>query len=219
MSLYPDPTENYPHGRATIRQAVDFVDSNEHRVFNRVVLVTENGEFYTYDDYSGALTTITFAHHELHEGHHFQYANAQDLTNAQTISFTLVTPDTTRYANFGFELNGESEYDMQLFEGAAGLTSVGTPVTNPAVINNDRNSATTNTMVINSGPTLGAGSKGTLIKRIHIGSGRGVGGVSGTDQEIILKRNTIYWVDITNATATNNFLSWIVSWYEHQAGS
>lgn len=37
------PTDNYPHGKAKIRQAVDFVDENENRVFNRVVVENQSG--------------------------------------------------------------------------------------------------------------------------------------------------------------------------------
>lgn len=167
------------------------------------------------DSATGALEIIDYVHHEVHSGNHFSYTNAQDLTNAQTISFTLVTPNTTRWSHFGFEVNGEAEYDIQIFEGATSLGNVGTPVTNPAVINDDRNSSTANTLVINGTPTLGGGSKGTLIKRFHAGSGKQDGGIAGTGQEIILKQNTTYWVDVTNATTSNNFLSWEVSWYEH----
>lgn len=166
------------------------------------------------DEPSGSLQSVTFAHHKVHGGDHFIYANAQDLTNGQTISFTLVTPATTMWSHFGFELDGESEYDLQIYEGAT-PQSVGTPVANPAVINNNRNSATANTLVINSSPTLGGGAKGSLIYRIHRGSGRGTGGESGTGQELILKQDEMYWIDLTNATANNNFISWVVSWYEH----
>lgn len=206
---------NYPGNKATIRQAVEFVDENENRVFNKIVLTDADGNTYTIDSTTGALTIIDYPHHEVHGGSHFVYSNAQDLTNGQTLSFTLVTSNTTKWAHFGFEVNGESEYDIQIFEGATGLGNVGTPVTNPAVINNNRNSATVNTLVINGTPTLGGGSKGTLIKRVHAGSGKANGGVAGTDQELILKQNTTYWVDLTNATTSNNFISWVVSWYEH----
>lgn len=206
---------NYPGGKALIRQAVEFVDENEDRVFNRVVSTDSDGNPFTVDEATGALTTIDYAHHEVHEGSHFSYTNAQDLTNAQTISFTLVTPNTARWSHFGFEVNGEAEYDIQIFEGATSLGNVGTPVTNPAVINDNRNSPTTNTLVINATPTLGGGSKGTLIKRLHAGSGKQDGGVAGTGHELILKQNTIYWVDVTNATTSNNFISWEVGWYEH----
>jgi hypothetical protein len=214
------PTENYPSGRATRRQAVDFVDENEHRVFNKVVLATADSDYnINTDDLSRALVSVDFVHHEVHEGEHFSYTNAQDLGNGATVSFTLTTPNSTRLSHFGLEFNGESEYDVQLFEGATGLTSSGTVVTNPAVINDNRNSANVNTMVVRSGPTLGGGAKGALIKRFHVGSGRAVGGPSGTGQEIVLKVNTIYWIDILNETALNNFISWIISWYEHISGS
>jgi hypothetical protein len=214
------PTENYPHGRATIRQAVDFVDENQNRVFNKVALATADSRYnIATDDLGRALIAVDFAHHEVHEGEHFSYTNAQDLGNGATISFTLTTPNSAIWSHLGLEINGEAEYEVQLFEGATGLTSSGTIVTNPAVINSNRNSANTNTLIVRGTPTLGAGSKGTLIRNFHAGSGKSSGGIAGTGQENILKQNTIYWLDLINFTTSNNYLSWIIEWYEHISGS
>lgn len=167
------------------------------------------------DPLSGALIEIDFAHHELHEGDHFSYTNAEDIGNSATVSFTLTTPNTTKWSHLGFNVSAEAEFDLQIFEGATGLTSSGTVVSNPAVINDNRNSTNANTMIIRSGPTLGGGSKGTLIKRFHGGSGKLTGGTAGTGEELILKQNTIYWIDLLNSTTSNNFIGWIVEWYEH----
>ena len=166
------------------------------------------------DGTTTALKTINYAHHEVHEGDHFDYISTQDLTNGQVISFVVVTPNTTKWAHFGFLLSAESEFSLDVYEGAT-PTANGTVVSAPAVINSNRNSTNVHTTRIYHTPTLGGGSKGTLIKKWHGGSGKQVGGTAGTQAELILKQNTKYWFDITNMTANNNFVDWIVEWYEH----
>lgn len=166
------------------------------------------------DNATGALITMEYEHHEVHAGSHFTYASAVDIGNAATVSFVLVTPNNTKWSHFGFEINGQAEYDLQIFEGAT-PDNLGIAVANPAVINNDRNSTQVNELVINGSPTLGGGSKGTLIFRTHAGSGKTTGGQAGTGQELILKQNTTYWVDLKNSTTSDNFIAWLVSWYEH----
>jgi len=168
------------------------------------------------DESTGAIIEIDYAHHEVHEGRHFFWKGAQDVATSTTISFTIVTPDTTRISHFGFVINGEIEWDLLIYEGATGLTSAGTVVSNPGIFNNDRNSTNVNGMIINATPTLGAGSKGTLMWHGHGGSGRSLGGMAGTGEEIKLKRNTIYWIDVTNVSnSASNYFSWLAEWYEH----
>ena len=166
------------------------------------------------DSTTGAMSTVDYAHHEVHSGSYFEYVNAQELTNAQTVSFVVVTPNTTKWAHFGFEIEGEAEFDLQMFEGAT-PSAVGTVVSAPAVINANRNVSDVHTTLIYHTPTLGGGSKGTLIRRFHSGSGKAAGGKAGTPNEIILKQNTKYWFDLTNATSSDNWISWYIAWYEH----
>jgi len=168
------------------------------------------------DDVSGANVFVDFAHHELHEGDHFSYISAQDLTNAQVVSFLITTPNTTKWGHFSFDVSAEGEFDLKMYEGAT-PDADGSAVSAPAVINRNRNSVTAATLTITS-PTLGAGSRGTLIAVYHSG-GRQIGGTSGTGSEIILKQNTKYWFDLTNATALNNYVSWVVDWYEHTSNA
>ena len=160
------------------------------------------------DDITGAAIIVDYIHHEIHEGDYFTYTNAQELTNAQTISFVVVTPNTTKWAHFGFQIEGKAEFDIQIFEGATPDAN-GTLVSAPAVINANRNVVDTHTTLIYHTPTLGVGSKGTLIKRWHSGSGKTAGGAAGTLAETVLDQNNKYWFDITNSTTSNNWLSWI----------
>ena len=166
------------------------------------------------DPTTNALTTIDYGHHEIHSGSHFCYSNAVDMTNAQVLSFLVVTPNTTKWAHFGFNLDGQAEYGLDVYIDATPDT-VGAEVSAPGIINNNNNSSTVPTVKIYESPTQGGGSKGTLISRHHAGSGKSNGGVAGSGNERILKQNTKYWVDLTNHTTSNNFIGWNVEWYEH----
>ena len=167
------------------------------------------------DGITTALKTIDYAHHEAHDGSYFEYVNSIDLGGAATISYVVVTPDTTKYAHFGLLVDAELEFDLTVYEGATGITN-GSLATNPAVINANRNVSDVHTTLIYTGPTLGGGSKGTLIRHWHGGSGKSTGGKAGTQIELILRRNTKYWIDLTNvATPATNYISFFAGWYEH----
>ena len=167
------------------------------------------------DGVTTAIKTIDYAHHEAHAGSFFEYVNAIDLGGAATISYVVVTPDTTKYAHFGLSVDAELEFDLTVYEGATGITN-GSLATNPAVINANRNVSDVHTTLIYTGPTLGGGSKGTLIRHWHGGSGKNIGGRAGTTAELILKRNTKYWFDLTNVvTPGSNYISVYAGWYEH----
>ena len=161
-----------------------------------------------------AMIGITYAHHEIHSGTHFVYADAKDIANAATESFTLTVADSKAWPHLTFNVNGQAELGIDIYEGATPDTP-GTVVSGPAVINRNRNSGNANTMIIKDGPAIGAGSKGTLILRTHAGSGKaGQGDVRG-QAELVLKQNTMYWIDVINATTSDNFISWVADWYEH----
>ena len=166
------------------------------------------------DPSTHSIQVIDYAHHEIHGGSHFSYTNAIEFSNGQVVSFVVVTPDTLKYAHFGFTVEGKGEFSVDTYESASPASN-GSLVSNPAVINDNRNISDVHTTLIYSSPTLGAGSKGTLIKKSHVGVGKSSGGEAGTTHEIILKRNTKYWFDLTNQTTSANWISWIVAWYEH----
>lgn len=121
-----------------VPQPVDVTEGSVH-----VLLQGEDGVI-KQDEATLALTTIDFVHHEIHEGDFFEYINAQDIAGATTISFVVITPDTTKWAHFGFEVSGELEFDLQVFEGATPAAN-GTLVSSPGVINANRNSLNTHT--------------------------------------------------------------------------
>jgi hypothetical protein len=48
-----------------------------------------------------------------------------------------------------------------------------------------------------------------------VGVGRGVGGSTRDDEEILLKQNTKYLLRITEANIANTIINWSLDWYEH----
>lgn len=166
------------------------------------------------DDLSHAIISITQAHHAVHDGSFFTYTNAMELSNGQTISYVISVPDTTKYPHFGFIIDGENEFDLAIYEDAT-PDDDGTIVSNPPVINANRNSTNTNTLILTSSPTLGGGSKGSLMRRWHGGSGKSLSWKAGTEEESVLRKNTKYWIDVTNSSTSNSWISWQIGWYEY----
>jgi len=219
LQLKADLTETQPVSNASLPLPAGASTSAKQLAENHEVDVQMKTGDSTYetprlDSITHAQNTIDYAHHEIHAGSSYEYANALDFTNAETKSFLLVTPDTTKWIHFIFEVAGEAEFNVNFYE-AATPDADGAAVTAPAVINKNRNSNNTPGLVFTSAPTLGGGSKGTLIRVHHSGSGKQTGGQVRGTAELILKQDTKYWVDITNSTTSNNFISWMVGWYEH----
>lgn len=167
-----------------------------------------------HDD-EGAEIVIDLAHESVHTGTHYFYDSAQDLTNGQTVSFVLVVPDTVYVPHFELYVDGEAEYGVNVYEGATPGAN-GTLVTNPGIYNRNRNFPDTNGVKIYSTPTLAPGSKGALLASHHTGRGIQSGGEDRPSREIVLRRNTKYWIDFINATANNNYIDWLMDWYERE---
>jgi len=163
------------------------------------------------DSTTGATTTIDYAHHELHASSSFTADYTVELANGATIDILVITPNTTKWAHMEYILMVELETEMKIYEGPT-TTNDGTGLTE---FNRDRNSSTAATTVVSHTPTIAGGSEGTLIRTKHIGAGKTAGGESRDLSEFILKQNTKYLYRITNATSSVNWITFILSWYEH----
>jgi hypothetical protein len=161
------------------------------------------------DTATHTLQTIEYEHHEIHLGSSFTCSYTADIGNGANMDIEIVTPDTTEWAHFLYELEVEAESHLTIYE-ASTLTE-GTAL---VVHNRDRNSATANTTLVYHTPT-GITTGTTKIREAHIGSGKTIGGGNRGTQEFILKRNTKYLIRITNATTSNNYMSIKLDWYEH----
>ena len=219
LQLKADLTETQPVSNASLPLPSGASTSAKQLAENHTVDIQGKISDSTYttpriDSATYAIETIEYPHHEIHDGNSYEYTNALDFTNAETKSFILAVADTTAWVHFTFDISGELEYNVDFYEDAS-PDADGAAVSAPAVINKDRNSGNTPGLVLTGGPTLGAGAKGTLIRRHHAGSGKKAGGTSRGEAELILDQGKKYWVDITNVSTSNNFIAWSVAWYEH----
>ena len=100
------------------------------------------------DNSTGAIETITYPHHEIHEGNHFYIEGHTTLANAEELRVKLVTPDTAKWAHFLWEISSNNILTTELWEGASGGMTGGSGVT---PLNNNRNSPNASVLVITSG--------------------------------------------------------------------
>lgn len=161
------------------------------------------------DSSTETLQQISYEHHEIHAGNHFNYADyALAQAIAAEIEFVITTPNTTKWSHATLEFSASEGAAIELYEGASGITG-GTSIT-PR--NNNRNSSKTSDMTIVKDPTS-ITSDGTKASGFLAGGGR-VAGIKSREKEFVLKQNETYLIRITSL-ANNNDISWDAEWYEH----
>lgn len=174
-----------------------------------VIVVDSDSDIITIDELSRAITTVDFAHHELHEGRHFHHSEVTDLGNGATRDVLLVTPDTNRWVHLLINVMSESEMSFTFYEDTV-TSNNGTAV---FTHNSNRNSTNTAGLSVSHSPTIS--DVGNIMQVKHWGSGRGVGGDGRGENEWILKQNAKYLIRVTNATSNNNQTEIELFWYEH----
>jgi hypothetical protein len=162
------------------------------------------------DDATGVNIGIDYAHHELHEGSHYWYMDANTLANGSSIDFLITTPNTTEWAHILFVLDGVAVTSFKLYE-----DSSATGTTAQTVYNSDRNSSHSNTVTVHKGVNA---ISGTLIKNYSSGLATGasakMGSETRTEEEVILKQNSKYLLHVLSGT-NGNLTNVKFEWYEH----
>lgn len=162
------------------------------------------------DSTTFAQTTIAYPHHEIHGGSHYYIENHTTLADAAILRVALVTPDTTKWGHFTWNISSTGILTTEFYEGAS--VSGGSGVT---PINNNRNSSNTSGFTITSG--VSASSDGTLISAAKWGT-TGFkdiyGGGGGREDELVLKQNETYMRKFISGSALN-VVSFKATWYEH----
>jgi hypothetical protein len=173
-----------------------------------VTLVGTRGESIV-ENKTGSLIVINQSHHQVHDGEHYFYSDSVTLSNGESQRYMLTTPDSANWAHLLFRISGSLATIIAIYEG--GDRDGTTPQT---AYNNNRNSPNTPDMTIHKGASGGT-TDGTDIHPNGFGSstGGGSGGVSERDEEIILKQNTKYIIEMTSS-ANNNRVSLHLDWYE-----
>jgi hypothetical protein len=165
------------------------------------------------DPATWAIEVIDYAHHEIHGGSHYYVQGFIELDDTDTFYIKLVTPDTTKWSHFIFDIKSSGICTAYLDEGATGGMAGGVGVT---PINNNRNSANTSGMVLTSNVTV-ATSYVTRLEADKWGASgfkETIGGGSGREDELILKQNTTYLRTFISG-ADANIIQFKASWYEH----
>ena len=161
---------------------------------------------------TSAIPTIDYPHHELHAGNHYYMLEQTLLGNGETRTFIVSQPDTLKWGHFIFATTAAAEITIKLTEGVS-VEALGTPIT---TINNNRNSPNMAAVLVYHTPTNPTGGT-VIVPPTIVGAGVQVGGTSRNDNELILKQNTLYMLEITNGTALGNLLTQLFDWYEHTA--
>lgn len=170
-----------------------------------------NENFSGIDPYTESTATIDYVHHEIHDGHHFNYCDydISPLGASAKIEFVFITPNTSVWVHFVFEVFSSTGATIELFAEASDVVG-GTAIT-PR--NNNRNSTNTSGVTLLRDPT--SITDGTRAAGFLAGANR-AGGFVERSREFILKQNTTYLIRITSLASSNN-ISWCGEWYEAAA--
>jgi hypothetical protein len=166
----------------------------------------------TTDILSGAVATIEYEHHQIHEGDHYYISGFETEATGANVTFGILSPDSPIQCHVTIDVFGTSQTELYLYEGSVYVGGTGvTPV------NNNRNSTTTSTLVVVKDPIMT--SYGTLIYKQTSGlagttpAKSDLNSLHDRNREIILKRNTAYTVVIVSRD-DDNIISYIWEWYE-----
>ena len=166
------------------------------------------------DSATEVLSTIDYAHHEIHSGNHFIYRCYATLAKAGVKEYLIVTPAGTKWCHMviGFEIV-TSQTVVELFEKVTTSDDGTLANTN----NRNRNFADNNTTKIYIDPTVTGGAvAGNLIQCGIFGAGKGsAGGAARDNEEIVLAPGTKYLVRFTEQNLAATAINFFADWYEH----
>ena len=175
-----------------------------------LAITIKNADGYTagIDRTTYALESISYEHHEIHDGSHYFICGHQAFSNGEIIDFTVVTPNSTKLAHMIFSVSGSGAVSLEIHESAT-VDEAGSAVT---AYNNNRNSSNTSSLTIRTGDSFT--DEGTMIFRNQVGALK-ESGLINRERELILKSDTTYIFRITNETTQSNDISYCGEWYEH----
>lgn len=168
------------------------------------------------DGATNVLSTIDYAHHEVHGGSGYRVEIEKDVAGSGTYNIVFTTPNTTKWLHITYHIEVEGEADVKFYEGITSWTG-GSAIT---PYNANRNSGNTSGVTdMKYDGTITLGSPIVLSTRV-IGSAGGhpasdSGGSKTTRGEWILKQNEKYALVITDQSGSNNEVGIQLDWYEH----
>ena len=189
------------------------------RLHTNSMLVGSNGYFYQ-DKSTSSLPTIDYAHHETHDGNHYNIRGfSAPIASGVSLNWSVLTPAGSKWAHMTFQIEGTTQTEVYVYE--AVTTSGGTAVT---PINNNRNAGDNSILTIKSNVVIsgtnGVLASGTLIEQHSKGleaatpSKSTVNGNVTREDEMILKSGTTY-LYVVKSVGTGNIIDYAGVWYEH----
>lgn len=174
------------------------------------------------DPSTHTMQTITHPHHEMHAGSFYYVKGWVDVDGAGTnTDFLWCVPDTLEAPHAQWNIAGEAEFTLSLYEGVT-VSDQGAVL---VVFNVERNSGNVASVLAFLGPTLAGGvlgdggQGGTLVWAGKIGSGKNATGSRSTSYEFVGKRDNDYWFQLTKIPANVHWLDYDFNWYEHSPRS
>lgn len=183
----------------------------------QVVTINDTAGNSAIDEYTGAVITVPFEHHEIHEGDHYFARGYQDLAINNVLDFTLQTPNTAKWLNLTWQIDTENETNWLVYEDAVATTDLANTFT-PR--NNNRNSSNTSAATLRyelqtslANANADTDVTGATLLESGISGALRTAGQALRDNEMVLKQNTIYCFRAI-ATAAG-FINFTMEWYEH----
>lgn len=169
--------------------------------------------YYDVDNITGAIKTIDFAHHEVHDGDSYMYHDVVTMGSGSVVEYMIITPNTSEWAHLGHSLDSVGPITMEVIEASGSRSGSTIQVT----YNRNRNSTNVPGVKVYK---ITTGSETITGSRIVWWSGgtdtnkTTNGAQVGSANEKILKQNTRYIYRLTSGMASN-VVSISLDWYEH----
>ena len=176
-------------------------------------LVNDDSNSLTIDTITRAISTVDYAHHEIHAGSHYFYMSHHDMPKNTVNNHLIVTPNTTKWAHIIFSYDSTAGQVHIEFSEDATYSDIGTLET---AINRNRNFPDASTTLIYEDPTI-TGQGNILFSQKLGGDDKklSIGGGARGSNEIVLKQNTVYLFRATELDVAATIMNIELDWYEH----
>lgn len=185
---------------------------------------------YTEVSGFGAQKTIDVVHHEIHAGDAYIMAWSEvDFDADSVIGIIFTTPDTDNHVNMVISATCTTDAFVAVLEAPTIDTGNYPALSNPIRNRNRNSSNTSGVLSVAASPVAGyisikrkadpspVTADGTFVIYLITGGKKTVIASTREESELILKRNTTYYIKIQGdgTGASNEIAELILSWYEH----
>ena len=167
-----------------------------------------------FDDLTKKIIIIDYEHHEIHEGNNYFHVDYISIPATTKQYVILKTGD--KKLHFVFSISSDlAGFHFKTYEK---VTSNEDGTLKANILNNNRNSTNITTATLRYNPTGVSLVGATLLRDNILGSGGNpssrIGGSANRSNEIIMKPNTKYALEIENLSSNTNIFNIGMSWYE-----